>query len=371
MGKWVKIFRRSLLVTTVVALFGFLILFAGLMSILGSINQGGNGFNSKLTGVPEEYIPYFNEASELFNMPNWNLAAIAKQESGFRPNCAYGGAYGMMQIQKRDFDGSDIWAYYINLGLGNVYKSLGYSFSSSEEMWQIYLRDPRAQIIAGGYEIRQYTNYVLYKKNKVAKLDYNSNENMKLIDWQADENNEEFREILRRSYAVYNGGPGYGMRVNLDNAQNDYPNSVFRYAMEFRATGLVGRVAGMSDNEIVNAVISEMLTHQGVPYVWGGTTPSGFDCSGLMQYCIRQVTGVQIVRTANEQMRASVPISFNELQPGDFVFRVNSEGYAKHVQMYIGDGKVIHAPQTGDVVKIADVPTDSSRRYGRHPIFMQ
>lgn len=371
MGKWAKIFRRSLLVTTVVALFGFIILFAGLVSILGGINQGGNGFNSKLTGVPEEYIPYFNEASELFNMPNWNLAAIAKQESGFRPNCAYGGAWGMMQIQKRDFDGSDIWAYYINLGLGNVYKSLGYSFSNSEEMWQIYLRDPRAQIIAGGYEIRQYTNYVLYKKNKVAKLDYNSNENMKLIDWQADENNEEFREILRRSYAVYNGGPGYGMKVNLDNAQNDYPNSVFRYAMEFRATGLVGGVAGMSDNEIVNAVISEMLTHLEVPYVWGGTTPNGFDCSGLMQYCIRQVTGVQIVRTANEQMRASVPITFEELQPGDFVFRVDSSGVAKHVQMYIGNGKVIHAPQTGDVVRTADVPHKANNRYGRHPIFMQ
>ncbi len=343
------------------------------MALIASIlSSNGGGYNSKLTGVPEEYIPYFNEAADLFNMPNWNLAAIAKQESGFRPNCAYGGAWGMMQIQKRDFDGSDIWAYYINLGLGNVYKSLGYSFSNSEEMWQIYLKDPRAQIIAGGYEIRQYTNYVLYKKNKVVKLDYNSNANMKLIDWQADENNAEFREILRRSYAVYNGGPGYGMRVNLDNAQNNYPNSVFKYAMEFRATGLTGGgVAGMSDNEIVNAVISKMLSYQGVPYVWGGASPSGFDCSGLMQYCIRQVTGVQIVRTANEQMKTSVPISFEELQPGDFVFRVDSSGVAKHVQMYIGDGKVIHAPQTGDVVKIANVPHKANNRYGRHPIFMQ
>ncbi|MDO0140324.1 C40 family peptidase, partial [Clostridioides difficile] len=67
---------------------------------------------------------------------------------------------------------------------------------------------------------------------------------------------------------------------------------------------------------------------------------------------------------ANAQYKASQPISFEELQPGDFVFRL-SNGVAKHVQLYIGDGKVIHSPQTGDVVKISNVPHKSDNRYGR------
>ena len=63
---------------------------------------------------------------------------------------------------------------------------------------------------------------------------------MNLIDWNSEENNYEFRELLRRIFACYNGGPGYGMSVDLDNAQNDYPNKVFNYAMEFRSNGING-----------------------------------------------------------------------------------------------------------------------------------
>ena len=83
-------------------------------------------------GVPAEYVEYFNEASKIFHVPNWVLAAVAKQESGFNPNTEYGGAYGIMQIQKYDSStGKDLWNYLINLGLGNVYKEIGYKFSNS------------------------------------------------------------------------------------------------------------------------------------------------------------------------------------------------------------------------------------------------
>jgi cell wall-associated NlpC family hydrolase len=366
-----KILKRSICSMLIILVLIFAVCIMSLFVILSGSNKHTGGYNTNLNGVPEEFIPYFNEASELFNMPNWNLAAIAKQESNFDPKCAYGGAWGIMQIQKQDFDGSDIWKYYMDLGLGNIYKSLGYSFSSSDEMWQIYLDDPRAQIIAGGYEIRQYTNYVLKRKGLVEKLDYNSNENMNLIPWTADENDSTLLELLRRSYACYNGGPGYGMKVDLDHAQNNYPNQVYKYAMEFRSTGLVGGDVGLSDNDRVNAIIDEAMKYLGVPYKWGGESPSGFDCSGLIKYSIQQVTGVSIQRTANEQMNACQSISFEDLEPGDLVFRVDSSGSAKHVQLYIGDGKVIHAPQTGDVVKISPVPHKDNNRYGRHPIMTQ
>ena len=55
--------------------------------------------NATLNGVPSEYIPYYNEASEIYGIPNWVLAAISKQESNFNPSTSYGGAYGIMQVQ--------------------------------------------------------------------------------------------------------------------------------------------------------------------------------------------------------------------------------------------------------------------------------
>lgn len=96
-------------------------------------------------------------------------------------------------------------------------------------------------------------------------------------------------------------------------------------------------------------VISQAQKHLGVPYVWGGATPSGFDCSGLTQYVYRSV-GVELPRVSRDQQNTGVQIPTSQVQPGDLVFM----GYpAYHVGIYIGNGKYLHAPQTGDVVKIS------------------
>lgn len=102
------------------------------------------------------------------------------------------------------------------------------------------------------------------------------------------------------------------------------------------------------------------------PYVWGGTTPSGFDCSGLVQYCYRQI-GIEIPRTSRTQYRVGAfipPTRLDLLMPGDLVFfgRGGDPGRIHHVAMYIGDGKMIHAPQTGRRVSIDSLTARISSR---------
>lgn len=89
----------------------------------------------------------------------------------------------------------------------------------------------------------------------------------------------------------------------------------------------------------------------GKNYVYGASGPDTFDCSGLVQYCYGQI-GISLARDTYGQVNEGYEVSSSDLQPGDLIFP--SSG---HVQIYIGDGKVIHAPQTGDVVKISKLST--------------
>ena len=215
MSKEKKLLKNSIKIIlsfNIVTIITLLIMTATISIIINQNSISNTGSGGMITdigvaGVPQEYVNYFNEASTIFNIPNWCLAAVAKQESNFNPNTSYGGAYGIMQIQKIDpSSGKDLWKYLIDMGLGEIYLANGYTFNDSEEMWNIFLNDPRAQIFAGAYEIRYYGNYVLYKQNKVPKLNYNNNENMDLVKWNSDENDSDFRETLRRIFACYNGG---------------------------------------------------------------------------------------------------------------------------------------------------------------------
>ncbi len=95
--------------------------------------------------------------------------------------------------------------------------------------------------------------------------------------------------------------------------------------------------------------VREALTQLGVPYVWGGETPGkGFDCSGLVKWAYAQ-EGVSLVHFAATQATEGTPVSISQLQPGDLVFFERPIG---HVAMYVGDGLLIEAPQTGDVVHL-------------------
>lgn len=102
----------------------------------------------------------------------------------------------------------------------------------------------------------------------------------------------------------------------------------------------------------VSGIVSTAFNYLGTPYVWGGTSPRGFDCSGFTQYVFRK-KGIYLPRTSREQARVGERVSRSNLRPGDLVC------FPGHVGIYIGNDQFIHSPRPGKSVTVASL---SSRR---------
>ncbi|WML34036.1 NlpC/P60 family protein [Clostridium sp. OS1-26] len=203
------------------------------------------------------------------------------------------------------------------------------------------------------FDNKVISNYKVKQKSIADKVDNLKTENKKLLALKT-ENEKKLSELNKnkndqknlieqakqqqRQYAVAEQASVSVAMNQVANIRNAAPKVT------------LSRGASPISNDNVVAYASNFL---GTPYLWGGTTPSGFDCSGFTQYVYRHF-GISVGRTTYDQINDGVGVSKDQLQPGDLVF-FGKGGDPTHMGMYVGNGAMIHAPHTGDVVKISPV----------------
>ena len=105
----------------------------------------------------------------------------------------------------------------------------------------------------------------------------------------------------------------------------------------------------VADSAAAQAAINAAMGQRGKPYVWAGSGPGSFDCSGLTAFAFK-AAGVSLPHSSRLQSQVGQAVSRDQLQPGDLVFFYSP---VSHVGIYIGNGQMVHAPSSGDVVKVA------------------
>jgi hypothetical protein len=135
----------------------------------------------------------------------------------------------------------------------------------------------------------------------------------------------------------------------------DVMTQIDAYTAQYPGGG-IGTVPG---SEAGRAAVEWALRQVGTPYVWGGTGPNGFDCSGLTQGAWA-AAGVSIPRVTTDQYQAGTRVPLEEIAPGDLLFYDTTDAGApgpapSHVTMYVGDGQMVNAPSTGSSVRVEPV----------------
>lgn len=192
-------------------------------------------------------------------------------------------------------------------------------------------------------------------ENKLAKMDANKKEQEKvLVQWRQEEN--KYKDKVENSEKMLADAK---RAVELAMASQNRPSRGGGYAGGSNNSGSNTSSSSNSNSGSSNVVVpgssvgaaavNEAMKHLNTAYVYGAAGPSNFDCSGLVQYSYGKV-GVSLPRTTYDQINVGIPVPRNQLQVGDLVF---TSGH--HVGMYVGNGRMIHAPQTGDVVKISNI----------------
>lgn len=166
-------------------------------------------------------------------------------------------------------------------------------------------------------------------------------------------------------YLKANGAPRELQRaIFAYNHSQEYVETVLRWAATYeqQATPIAGAPGGGTG--AAGTALAFALRQLGVPYVWGGESPSGYDCSGLVQASYR-TAGINLPRVAQEQYDAGPRLPASApLAPGDLVFFGQSPGDVTHVGIVVRSGEMVDAPHPGTVVRTEPFPSAVGARWG-------
>ena len=233
------------------------------------------------------------------------------------------------------------------VSVNRSYSKFGSPTYSADSMPEIILPEDGAEISTESFDVEWTTpsnavSYHVIIKNSSAKA---------VLLKDVDSNS-----ITVTSSALPNGDYSITIGAVLADGSEVYSLPVdFTYSYAKNKTVAATATSSYtSSNPTIQSIIDTAESFLGLPYVWGGTTPSGFDCSGFVQYVYGQ-NGYSLTRTTYTQWdNDGTYVSKSDLQPGDLVY-FGSGGSPSHVGLYVGDGMMIHSPRTGDVVKFSTI----------------
>ncbi len=151
----------------------------------------------------------------------------------------------------------------------------------------------------------------------------------------------------------------YGTRLNVTGQEGEFYEVLYYGNIRYiPAVCTDVRREALADRMLVGSIgqraVALSANYLGVPYVYGGRSPSGFDCSGFTSYVYSQL-GVTLPRTSSAQSAYGIAVEKSDLMPGDLVFFATGGGGVSHVGLYVGNGSFIHAPVPGTSVSYANL----------------
>ena len=161
-------------------------------------------------------------------------------------------------------------------------------------------------------------------------------------------NNQWFKVIYGNSIGYIRSDYVQLIQIPYENRDSSNPPLFFRKGKSIGLTPSASALNGEYASATAQKIISTARQYIGVPYLWGGTTPNGFDCSGFVQY-VFDLHGISLPRTSKEQFTAGSWVSKSNLQPGDLVFFNTSGSGVSHLGIYIGNGQFIHSSSSKGV----------------------